>query len=123
MLLLFLSLTDHLVTVTDRRQYEEQIDDDQTEMREPHDQDPSINSLNSMDEYTQFNSIIQPSPRNSLSDVGADLEPPDVMVTGPTPGAAAGAGVLNRAVQQQNKWKKQVQEQRKNIYDKHTMLN
>ncbi|RWS30404.1 hypothetical protein B4U80_08654 [Leptotrombidium deliense] len=31
--------------------------------------------------------------------------------------------VLNRVNQQQSKWKKQVQEQRKNIYDKHTMLN
>ncbi|RWS04369.1 transmembrane protein 9-like protein [Dinothrombium tinctorium] len=31
--------------------------------------------------------------------------------------------VLNRVNQQQNKWKKQVQEQRKNIYDRHTMLN
>jgi hypothetical protein len=31
--------------------------------------------------------------------------------------------MLNRVGQQQTKWKKQVQEQRKNIYDKHTMLN
>ncbi|XP_054159454.1 proton-transporting V-type ATPase complex assembly regulator TMEM9-like [Oppia nitens] len=31
--------------------------------------------------------------------------------------------MLNRVGQQQTRWKKQVQEQRKNIYDKHTMLN
>lgn len=31
--------------------------------------------------------------------------------------------VLNRVGQQQDKWKKQVQEQRRNIYDRHTMLN
>lgn len=31
--------------------------------------------------------------------------------------------VLNRVGHQQDKWKKQVREQRKNIYDKHTMLN
>lgn len=31
--------------------------------------------------------------------------------------------VLNRVGLQQNKWKKQVQEQRENIYDKHKMLN
>ncbi|CAB0001958.1 unnamed protein product [Nesidiocoris tenuis] len=31
--------------------------------------------------------------------------------------------VLNRVGHQQDKWKRQVREQRKNIYDKHTMLN
>jgi len=31
--------------------------------------------------------------------------------------------VLNRVGHQQTKWKQQVQEQRKNIYDRHTMLN
>ncbi|MCL4130724.1 UNVERIFIED_CONTAM: hypothetical protein GTU68_028007 [Idotea baltica] len=31
--------------------------------------------------------------------------------------------VLGRVTHQQDKWKKQVQEQRKNIYDRHTMLN
>jgi len=31
--------------------------------------------------------------------------------------------VLNRVGHQQYKWKRQVQEQRRNIYDKHTMLN
>lgn len=40
-----------------------------------------------------------------------------------SPGGSSQKNVLNRAVQQQTKWKKQVQEQRKNIYDKHTMLN
>ncbi|KAK7865457.1 hypothetical protein R5R35_002335 [Gryllus longicercus] len=47
-------------------------------------------------------------------------------------GAAAGtsshpmgvrANVLNRVGHQQDKWKRQVREQRRNIYDRHTMLN
>ncbi|XP_076035900.1 uncharacterized protein CG1161 [Oratosquilla oratoria] len=46
-------------------------------------------------------------------------------------GAAAGMAqplrvrpnVLGRVGHQQDKWKKQVQEQRRNIYDRHTMLN
>jgi len=33
------------------------------------------------------------------------------------------SSVLNRVGHQQSKWKRQVQEQRKNIYDRHTMLN
>ncbi|KAK9500454.1 hypothetical protein O3M35_001713 [Rhynocoris fuscipes] len=46
------------------------------------------------------------------------------------PGAAVSShqmgvrgNVLDRVGHQQDKWKKQVREQRKNIYDKHTMLN
>ena len=31
--------------------------------------------------------------------------------------------VINRLGNQQTKWKKQVQEQRRNIYDRHAMLN
>ena len=40
-------------------------------------------------------------------------------------GAAAGPGrdVINRLGNQQTKWKRQVQEQRRNIYDTHRMLN
>lgn len=34
-----------------------------------------------------------------------------------------GANMLNRVGHQQDKWKRQVREQRKNIYDRHTMLN
>lgn len=33
------------------------------------------------------------------------------------------SNVLNRVGHQQDKWKRQVREQRKNIYDRHTMLN
>ncbi|VVC40237.1 TMEM9 [Cinara cedri] len=36
---------------------------------------------------------------------------------------ASNSNVLNRFGHQQNKWKKQVKEQRKNIYDRHTILN
>lgn len=31
--------------------------------------------------------------------------------------------VMNRVTHQQDKWKRQVREQRRNIYDRHTMLN
>lgn len=31
--------------------------------------------------------------------------------------------VFNRVGHEQDKWKKQVKEQRRNIYDRHTMLN
>jgi hypothetical protein len=130
----FLIVFDPMVNGNkNRRNYEEQIDDDQTEMREPHDQDPDAASiatgsasgeLQNMDEYTQFNNIIQPSPRNSISEVAADRAEVTVSIAGPAAAVATGAsGVLNRAVQHTNKWKKQVQEQRKNIYDNHTMLN
>ena len=36
---------------------------------------------------------------------------------------ASGAGVLNRVGQTTDKWKKTVQEQRRHIYDRHTILN
>ncbi|KAG8194251.1 hypothetical protein JTE90_024580 [Oedothorax gibbosus] len=35
----------------------------------------------------------------------------------------ASTNVLNRVGEQQDRWKRQVQEQRRNIYDRHTMLN
>lgn len=49
--------------------------------------------------------------------------------TPPMPGGAqnqelsARANVLNRVGHQQDKWKRQVREQRRHIYDRHTMLN
>lgn len=36
---------------------------------------------------------------------------------------SSGGNMLNRVGHQQDKWKRQVREQRKNIYDRHTMLN
>lgn len=38
-------------------------------------------------------------------------------------GASGPNNVLNRVGAHQDKWKKQVKEQRKNIYDRHSMLN
>ena len=35
----------------------------------------------------------------------------------------SGTGVLNRVSHTQDKWKRQVQEQRRHIYDRHTILN
>ncbi|KAJ8668528.1 hypothetical protein QAD02_010191 [Eretmocerus hayati] len=47
--------------------------------------------------------------------------------TSVTPGMSHAMGVrgnvLNRVGHQQDKWKRQVKEQRRNIYDRHTMLN
>ncbi|XP_063702990.1 uncharacterized protein CG1161 [Culicoides brevitarsis] len=52
---------------------------------------------------------------------------PMQMVFGPSTSRANEAGgsnnVLNRVGAHQDKWKKQVKEQRKNIYDRHSMLN
>ena len=101
-----------------RNQYQEQIDDDQTEMRAPgldhvHGRNGSMSSTEGLvddESYTQFNSIIR-SPSSGLADAG------------PSSVTVSTGNVLNRAVQQQNKWKKQVKEQRKNIYDDHSMLN
>lgn len=41
----------------------------------------------------------------------------------PSVSVAPGSNVLNRFGHQQDKWKRQVKEQRKNIYDRHTILN
>jgi len=46
-----------------------------------------------------------------------------VLATSAGPSSSAAGGVLNRVGHQQSKWKRQVQEQRRNIYDRHTMLN
>lgn len=42
---------------------------------------------------------------------------------GPSHQLGARGNVLNRVTHQQDKWKRQVREQRRNIYDRHTMLN
>ncbi|CAL8105043.1 unnamed protein product [Orchesella dallaii] len=46
-----------------------------------------------------------------------------ILATTAGPSSTAAGGVLNRVGHQQSKWKRQVQEQRRNIYDRHTMLN
>lgn len=84
-----------LILLGRRSQYEEQVDD-QTEMSEPvveRERTESVSSLGS----------IFATPGGSMQDTSKN--------------------VLNRAVNHQRKWEKQVREQRKNIYDDHTMLN
>ncbi|XP_026331834.1 uncharacterized protein CG1161-like [Hyposmocoma kahamanoa] len=44
-------------------------------------------------------------------------------VSGPSQQMGVRGNVLNRVTHQQDKWKRQVREQRRNIYDRHTMLN
>ncbi|CAG9781762.1 unnamed protein product [Diatraea saccharalis] len=44
-------------------------------------------------------------------------------IAGPSQQMGARGNVLNRVTHQQDKWKRQVREQRRNIYDRHTMLN
>ncbi|KAH8358817.1 hypothetical protein KR093_002556 [Drosophila rubida] len=53
-----------------------------------------------------------------------DDEPTPPMPVGSTnQELSARANVLNRVGHQQDKWKRQVREQRRHIYDRHTMLN
>ena len=40
-----------------------------------------------------------------------------------TPIRRGGNSVINRVESQQTRWKRQVEEQRRNIYDRHNMLN
>lgn len=44
-------------------------------------------------------------------------------ISGPSQQMGPRGNVLNRVTHQQDKWKRQVREQRRNIYDRHTMLN
>ncbi|KAJ0183999.1 hypothetical protein K1T71_000422 [Dendrolimus kikuchii] len=50
-------------------------------------------------------------------------EDEDGTVGGPSQAMGPRGNVLNRVTHQQDKWKRQVREQRRNIYDRHTMLN
>ncbi|CAH1721472.1 uncharacterized protein CG1161 isoform X1 [Aphis gossypii] len=65
----------------------------------------------------------------TMSDSGSfDDVPPAVSLntrggSDPMVSVANSSNVLNRFGHQQDKWKKQVKEQRKNIYDRHTILN
>jgi len=57
----------------------------------------------------------------SVGTIGGGRAPHPVRLTSTAGGPST--GVLNRVGRQQTKWKNQVQEQRRNIYDRHTMLN
>jgi len=95
----FLMLLDPLIHKGRRSQYEEQVNDaHDTELE---DQQPP-NGETGRESRSESTSAITPAS-GSVS-----LRPKNV---------------LNRVENQQEKWKKQVQEQRKNIYDNHTMLN
>ncbi|EDW34322.1 GL21638 [Drosophila persimilis] len=52
-----------------------------------------------------------------------DDEPTPPMPAATNQELSARANVLNRVGHQQDKWKRQVREQRRHIYDRHTMLN
>nr|XP_017023688.1 uncharacterized protein CG1161 [Drosophila kikkawai] len=52
-----------------------------------------------------------------------DDEPTPPMPAANNQELSARANVLNRVGHQQDKWKRQVREQRRHIYDRHTMLN
>lgn len=71
--------------------------------------DEQINEEVSMDDQSGDAAANREHSINSLDDVA--ILPP------------SSKNVINRVNQQQSKWKKQIIEQRKNIYDKHTMLN
>lgn len=59
-------------------------------------------------------------PYQEQTNEEVNLDEPLPTVTRPR---ASSTNVLNRVGLQQDKWKRQVQEQRRNIYDRHTMLN
>lgn len=64
---------------------------------------------------------------NEEDDTAANANPMQLVFGASTArNEASGSGannVLNRVGAHQDKWKKQVKEQRKNIYDRHSMLN
>eukprot|EP00095_Tigriopus_kingsejongensis_P004839 snap_masked-scaffold713_size108309-processed-gene-0.6 protein:Tk04839 transcript:snap_masked-scaffold713_size108309-processed-gene-0.6-mRNA-1 annotation:"transmembrane protein 9 precursor" len=51
-----------------------------------------------------------------------DVETAEHLANG-TPMRTYGSSVINRMENQQTRWKRQVEEQRRNIYDRHSMLN
>jgi flagellar biosynthesis/type III secretory pathway M-ring protein FliF/YscJ len=92
--------------------------------------------------YMGFLSCLEPmltrgksAPNPSSYTEHHEEETEDEEASAVPPGAAGGVGddgtqmrtygsnVINRVGDQQTRWKKQVQEQRKNIYDRHSMLN
>lgn len=71
-----------------------------------------------MDDQTEMNEpVVERERMESVSSRGSIFAPPGGSV------GDTSTNVLNRAVNHQRKWEKQVREQRKNIYDDHTMLN
>jgi hypothetical protein len=94
----FLMLLDPLLHKTRRSEYEEQVNDiGDTEL----------------EDQAAGGSESRPSRSESMTAITSSGMP---ITTGRK-------NLVNRAEQQHAKWKKQVQEQRKNIYDDHTMLN
>ncbi len=83
--------------------------------------DPMLNRrLTGMNNYREQRNGSIEEPEGDESDEEA---PGTSAGRNATPMSTYGSSVINRVGSQQNKWKKQVQEQRRNIYDRRTMLN
>ncbi len=83
--------------------------------------DPMLNRrLTGMNNYREQHN-------GSIEDAGGEESeeeaPGTSTVRNATPMSTYGSSVINRVGSQQSRWKKQVQEQRRNIYDRRTMLN
>lgn len=97
----FLMLLDPLLHKTRRSEYEEQVNDiHDTEL-----EDTVANASGS-------------ESRGSRSESMTAITSSGMPIT-----TMGKTNIVNRAEQHHTKWKKQVEEQRKNIYDDHTMLN
>jgi len=88
--------------------------------------------------YTAFLTCLDPlinrgrANNGNLPSYNHQVNEEDEQVVAPSPGPSSstdtpmshyGHSVINRVNSQQSRWKRQVQEQRRNIYDRHAMLN
>lgn len=81
---------------------------------------PTTSSLEAHDLDNQFEQQI--SPQTHQRHISSAIETIE-STSGTGVNVLAPKGVFNRVGYSQNKWKRQVKEQRRNIFDKHTILN
>lgn len=65
----------------------------------------------------------RPDPCNLIVPLAFPVKDDSSVAPGTSHPMGERGNVLNRVGHQQDKWKRQVREQRRNIYDRHTMLN
>ncbi|KAF7495191.1 Transmembrane protein 9 [Sarcoptes scabiei] len=86
--------------------------------------DPWIHKRSSLNSYKCFNEEVSLEEPNQSGEISEDPNSKHQMSSLQSPEASPRAsGVLNRVGHSQTKWKRQVKEQRKNIFDNHTILN
>lgn len=86
--------------------------------------DPLLNNRRRKINYIEHTNEEDESPNHTyLPGVSSQFSVSAVTSSSGVADSSASVNVLNRVSHHQDKWKRQVQEQRKNIYDRHTMLN